>query len=56
MQRLLAGDAELRQKSPDRDQAQRDIEFINLSLILISVRVKIAILRAPCPFASMTLQ
>src|SRR6266852_2897517 len=28
MQRLLAGDAELGQKPPDRDQAQRDIEFI----------------------------
>src|SRR5258708_28959821 len=28
MQRLLAGDAELRQKPPDRNQAQRDIEFI----------------------------
>src|SRR5258707_2281535 len=28
MQRLLAGDAELSQKPPDRHQAQRDIEFI----------------------------
>src|SRR5258707_9908952 len=28
MQRLLAGDAELGQKPPDRHQAQRDIEFI----------------------------
>src|SRR5260370_1314606 len=28
MQRLLASDAELSQKPPDRDQAQQDIEFI----------------------------
>src|SRR5215472_4593724 len=28
MQRLLAGDAELSEKSPDRNYAQRDIEFI----------------------------
>src|SRR5262245_57625211 len=28
MQRPLAGDAELSEQSPDRDQAQRDIEFI----------------------------